>query len=155
MSRNIALLISKGREPQTDQLWHKVVKNFKSETKTMWTMLGLWFPQWNCHCLLPIFSMMIGSKLKKKVSESVFEAAVKGRGKVKETDISANQFYREKNSKAKEKGCLHHWREESGYLQTEKERRKKGLGLRESLSSSKRIWKWHPHSPTENLCFVI
>ena len=35
--------------------------------------------------------MMIGSKLKKKVSESVFEAAVKGRGKVKETDISANQ----------------------------------------------------------------
>lgn len=46
--------------------------------------------------------------IQKEVSESVFEATVKGGRKMKETDISANQFFREKNSKAEEKRCLHH-----------------------------------------------
>lgn len=58
---------------------------------------------------------------------------------MKETDIFANQFFREKNSKHRRRVAFITEGRKVAVLWVEKEHRKRGLGLRESLSPPKRI----------------
>lgn len=61
----VEMFINRAGSLRLTSYGNKVIKNFRPETKTMWTMWCLRFAQWNCCCLCPSFLWRLARNLKR------------------------------------------------------------------------------------------